>query len=73
MALLEIEGLKAQFFTLAGTVRAADGVNYTVEEGETVAVFGESGCGKSVKTMSIMQLVADPPGKIVEGHIRLGE
>ena len=70
MALLEIEGLKTQFFTSAGTVRAVDGVNYTVEEGETVAVVGESGCGKSVTALSIMRLVADPPGKIVEGQIR---
>lgn len=70
MALLEIEGLKTQFFTSAGTVRAVDGVDYTVEQGETVAVVGESGCGKSVTALSIMRLVADPPGKIVEGHIR---
>lgn len=70
MALLEIEGLKTQFFTSAGTVRAVDGVDYSVEEGETVAVVGESGCGKSVTALSIMRLVADPPGKIVEGQIR---
>ena len=70
VALLEIEGLKTQFFTSAGTVRAVDGVDYTVEEGETVAVVGESGCGKSVTALSIMRLVADPPGKIVEGQIR---
>lgn len=70
MALLEIEGLKTQFFTSAGTVRAVDGVDYNVEAGETVAVVGESGCGKSVTALSIMRLVADPPGKIVEGEIR---
>lgn len=70
MALLEIEGLKTQFFTSAGTVRAVDGVDYNVEAGETVAVVGESGCGKSVTALSIMRLVADPPGKIVEGQIR---
>lgn len=70
MALLEIEGLKTQFFTSAGTVRAVDGVDYTVEEGETVAVVGESGCGKSVTALSIMRLVADPPGKITDGQIR---
>jgi oligopeptide/dipeptide ABC transporter ATP-binding protein len=70
VALLEIEGLKTQFFTSAGTVRAVDGVNYNVEAGETVAVVGESGCGKSVTALSIMRLVADPPGKIVEGKIR---
>jgi len=70
VALLEIEGLKTQFFTSAGTVRAVDGVDYNVESGETVAVVGESGCGKSVTALSIMRLVADPPGKIVEGQIR---
>jgi oligopeptide/dipeptide ABC transporter ATP-binding protein len=70
VALLEIEGLKTQFFTSAGTVRAVDGVDYTVEEGETVAVVGESGCGKSVTALSIMRLVADPPGKITDGQIR---
>ena len=70
MALLEIEGLKTQFFTSAGTVRAVDGVDYTVEEGETVAVVGESGCGKSVTALAILRLVADPPGKITEGQIR---
>jgi len=70
VALLEIEGLKTQFFTSAGTVRAVDGVDYNVEAGETVAVVGESGCGKSVTALSIMRLVADPPGKIVEGEIR---
>ena len=70
VALLEIEGLKTQFFTSAGTVRAVDGVDYTVEEGEAVAVVGESGCGKSVTALSIMRLVADPPGKITEGQIR---
>ena len=69
MALLEIDDLKTQFFTSAGTVLAVDGISYTVEEGETVAVVGESGCGKSVSALSILRLVADPPGKIVGGRI----
>ncbi len=69
MALLEIEELKTQFFTSAGTVLAVDGISYTVEEGETVAVVGESGCGKSVSALSILRLVADPPGKVVGGRI----
>ena len=69
MALLEIDELKTQFFTSAGTVLAVDGISYTVEEGETVAVVGESGCGKSVSALSILRLVADPPGKIVGGRI----
>ena len=68
--LLEIEGLQTQFFTSAGVVKAVDGVSYTVNEGETVAVVGESGCGKSVSALSILRLVADPPGKVVGGKIK---
>ncbi len=68
--LLEIENLKTHFFTSAGTVKAVDGITYDVDEGETVAIVGESGCGKSVSAMSILQLIPDPPGKIVEGSIR---
>jgi oligopeptide/dipeptide ABC transporter ATP-binding protein len=68
--LLEIEGLKTQFYTSAGTVKAVDGISYDVDEGETVAIVGESGCGKSVSAMSILRLIPDPPGKIVEGSIK---
>ena len=68
--LLEIEGLKTQFYTSAGTVKAVDGISYDVAAGETVAIVGESGCGKSVSAMSILRLIPDPPGKIVEGSIR---
>jgi len=68
--LLEIKGLKTQFYTSAGTVKAVDGIDYDVEAGETVAIVGESGCGKSVSAMSILRLIPDPPGKIVEGSIR---
>ena len=67
--LLRIENLKTQFFTSAGTVRAVDGITYDVDEGETVAVVGESGCGKSVSALSVMRLVAEPAGRIVEGKI----
>jgi len=67
--LLEIEDLRTQFFTIAGTVKAVDGVSYTVEEGETVAIVGESGCGKSVSALSILRLIPDPPGEIVGGSI----
>ncbi len=67
--LLKIENLKTQFFTSAGTVRAVDGISYDVDEGETVAVVGESGCGKSVSALSVMRLVAEPAGRIVEGRI----
>ena len=68
-ALLEIENLRTQFFTSAGTVQAVDGISYTVEEGETVAIVGESGCGKSVSALSVLRLIPDPPGRIVGGNI----
>ncbi len=68
--LLEIENLKTQFFTSAGTVMAVDDISYDVEEGETVAVVGESGCGKSVSALSVLRLIPWPPGKIVGGRIR---
>jgi oligopeptide/dipeptide ABC transporter ATP-binding protein len=67
--LLEVKNLKTQFFTSAGIVRAVDGISYTVEEGETVALVGESGCGKSVSALSILRLIPWPPGKIVDGEI----
>ena len=68
--LLGIEGLRTQFVTSDGTVKAVDGISYDVEEGETVAIVGESGCGKSVSALSILRLIPDPPGRIVEGKIR---
>jgi peptide/nickel transport system ATP-binding protein len=68
--LLEIDGLKTHFFARDGVVRAVDGVSFSVAAGETLAVVGESGCGKSVTSLSIMRLVASPPGRIVEGRIR---
>ena len=68
--LLEIDRLKTQFFTSAGVVKAVDGVSYTVDEGETVAVVGESGCGKSVTAMSILRLIPWPPGRVTDGEIR---
>jgi oligopeptide/dipeptide ABC transporter ATP-binding protein len=67
--LLEIKDLKTQFFTSAGIVQAVDGITYDVTPGETVAVVGESGCGKSVSAMSILRLIPDPPGRIVSGSI----
>ena len=68
--LLEIENLQTHFFTAAGVVRAVDGVSYDVHNGETLGVVGESGCGKSVTALSVLRLVADPPGRIVGGTIR---
>jgi len=67
--LLDIHNLRTQFTTSAGIVKAVDGISYDVDEGETVAIVGESGCGKSVGAMSILRLIPNPPGKIVEGVI----
>jgi oligopeptide/dipeptide ABC transporter ATP-binding protein len=67
--LLEVQNLRTQFRTSAGVVKAVDGISYDVDEGETVAIVGESGCGKSVGAMSILRLIPDPPGRIVEGVI----
>lgn len=69
MALLEVKGLKTYFYTDGGVVKAIDGVDFTVDEGETLGIVGESGCGKSVTSMSVLRLVAGPAGKIVEGSI----
>jgi len=62
--LLEVEDLKTWFYTRDGIVRAVDGVSYRVYPGETLAVVGESGCGKSVSSLSILRLIPSPPGRI---------
>jgi peptide/nickel transport system ATP-binding protein len=69
MALLEIDNLQTHFRTPDGINRAVDGVSFAIEAGETLAVVGESGCGKSVTAMSILRLIPEPPGKIA-GAIR---
>ena len=69
--LLEVKDLKTHFFTSEGVVKAVDGVSYDIEEGETLGLVGESGCGKSVSALSVMRLIPDPPGRIVEGEILL--
>ena len=68
-ALLQVKDLRTHFFTLGGVIKAVDGVSYDVHEGETVALVGESGCGKSVSALSIMRLIPYPPGRIVAGEI----
>jgi len=68
-ALLEVRNLHTTFMTAAGLVRAVDGVSWDVREGETVALVGESGCGKSVSALSVMRLVAQPAGRIESGEI----
>ena len=69
MPLLQINNLKTHFFSDGTVTKAVDGVSYDVEAGETVALVGESGCGKSVSSLSVMQLIPQPPGKIVDGEI----
>ena len=68
--LLEIQGLKTHFFTQDGTVKAVDGVTFEIGHGQTLGVVGESGCGKSITSLSVMRLI-ERPGKIVDGTIRL--
>ncbi len=70
-SLLSIEGLKTFFFTPNGTIKAVDDVNLQISEGETVALVGESGSGKTVTGLSILRLISDPPGRIVDGKISL--
>jgi oligopeptide/dipeptide ABC transporter ATP-binding protein len=67
-AILQVRGLKTQFFTEAGVVQAVDGIDFDVRRGEVVGLVGESGCGKSVTSLSIMRLIAQP-GKILEGQV----
>ena len=67
--LLQVTDLETRFFTRDGAVRAVDGVSFSIEAGETLAVVGESGCGKSVTSLSILRLIASPPGRIVGGKV----
>jgi len=67
--LLDVRGLRTHFHTSAGVIRAVDGVSWDVRKGETVALVGESGCGKSVSALSVMRLVSAPAGRIVDGEI----
>ena len=69
--LLDIKDLSTYFFTHAGVVKAVNGVSFTLDRGETIGIVGESGSGKTVAALSLMRLVPDPPGKIVEGSLML--
>ena len=68
--ILEFHNLQTHFFTDTGTVKAVDGVSFNIPKGSTVGVVGESGCGKSVTSLSIMRLLQGPQGQIVGGEIR---
>ena len=67
--LLDVRGLRTQFFTKDGAVNAVNGISYTLNEGETLAIVGESGCGKSVGVMSLTRLIPPPPRKVVAGEV----
>src|SRR5690554_6851683 len=67
--LLSVRGLKTHFYTEDGVVPAVDGISFDLERGGTLGIVGESGCGKSVTSLSIMGLIPSPPGKIVDGEI----
>jgi peptide/nickel transport system ATP-binding protein len=67
--LVEFKNVKTYFYTEDGTVKAVDGVSFKIKEGQTLGVVGESGCGKSVAAMSLLRLIPNPPGKIIEGEI----
>jgi oligopeptide transport system ATP-binding protein len=66
--LLEVNNLKTRFYTREGVVKAVNGISYNVDERETLAIVGESGCGKSVSVLSLLQLIAQPPGRIDDGE-----
>jgi len=68
---LEVKNMQTVFFTNSGLFRAVDDVSFSVRRGETLAIVGESGCGKSVSALSIMRLVPDPPGRIIGGSVSL--
>lgn len=69
MPLLEVKNLHTHFFTEDGIVKAVDGVSYDLHQGETLGLVGESGCGKTVSALSVLRLIPNPPGKVVEGEV----
>ena len=68
-AILKVSGLKTFFFTSEGVTKAVDGINFEIRNGEVLGLVGESGCGKSVTALSVLRLVASPPGRILDGKI----
>ncbi len=68
-SLLEVKGLRTQFFTEDGVVNAVNGISFYLEEGQTLGIVGESGCGKSVSMLSMMGLIPSPPGRVVGGEV----
>ena len=68
-SILEVKDLRTYFYTRDGVVRSVDGVSFSISEGETLAIVGESGCGKSVTSLSLLRLIPSPPGKIVSGSV----
>src|ERR1700693_2528642 len=69
--LLEVDRLQTFFYARHGVVKAVDGMSFALAPGETLAIVGESGCGKSITALSLMRLVPDPPGRIVGGTVKL--
>src|SRR5580704_6057405 len=69
--LLVVDGLRTYFDLRHGVVKAVDGVSFALQPGETLAIVGESGCGKSITALSLMRLVPDPPGRIAGGSVKL--
>ncbi|MFQ5848981.1 MAG: ABC transporter ATP-binding protein [Candidatus Binatia bacterium] len=67
--LIQVKNLRTSFFTSDGDLRAVDGVSFEIEEGKTMGLVGESGCGKSVTALSVMRLIPSPPGKVVDGEV----
>lgn len=67
--ILEVRGLKTHFHTKRGVSKAVDGIDFTLRKGETLGIVGESGCGKSITSLSILRLIPSPPGKIADGQI----
>lgn len=68
-ALLDVQGLEVHFRTTKGTVKAVDDLSFSIDDGQTMAIVGESGCGKSTTALAVLRLIPDPPGRIVGGRI----